>query len=130
MLRYLPASARKNVALVAVATNPAVHSLASVRAFDQEQGLGEMKNWYFLTGPTSALKAVWKTYGIEVIVPKNATQTVHADYLYFIDPRGQERYLASPQVDQRKNGTGYLPQGQLTQWGQGIATYLEKTLTR
>ena len=105
-------------------------SVADVEHFTRIHGLARMKNWYFLTGPTSALKAVWKTYGIEVIVPKNATQTVHADYLYFIHPRGRERYLASPQVDQRKNGTGYLPQGQLTQWGQGITTYLEKTLAR
>ena len=123
-------SQASKVAFIGVNVDPMAESVADVEHFTRIHGLAGMKNWYFLTGPTSALKAVWKTYGIEVIVPKNAAQTVHADYLYFIDPRGRERYLASPQVDQRKNGTGFLPQGQLTQWGQGITTYLEKTLAR
>ncbi len=96
MLRYLPASARKNVALVAVATNPAVHSLASVRAFDQEQGLGEMKNWYFLTSKSlPALQKVWQHYYVDVSAPRDG-MVDHSQVFYLIAPNGQVRYLSNP----------------------------------
>lgn len=123
-------STASRVAFVAVNVNPMGESVSAVEQFSQTHGLTSLANWYFLTGPTTALQAVWKAYGITVIVPKAATQTVHADYLYFLDPNGRERYIASPQVDQRKDGTGYLPPGDLNQWGQGIATYLRKSLAR
>jgi hypothetical protein len=41
--------------------------------------------------------------------------------VYFIDPRGLERYLASPQVDHTSSGASYLPPGQVAAWGRGIA---------
>lgn len=122
-----PAASR--VAFVAVNVDPMATSVASVQQFTQAHGLSTMPNWYFLTGQPSVLQPVWRAYGITVVVPKNATQTVHAAYLYFIGPSGHERYIASPQVDQRANGTGYLPPLTLTQWGKGIASYLTRTLT-
>lgn len=123
-------SAASRVAFVGVNVDPMGESVTAVQQFSKLHGLSKLPNWYFLTGTTAALQAVWKAYGIEVIVPKGATQTEHAAYLYFLDPAGKERYLASPQVDQRPNGTGYLPGGLLDQWGQGIATYLRKSLAR
>ena len=41
--------------------------------------------------------------------------------MYFINRQGRERYLASPMADHTSTGTSYLPAGQLTAWGQGIA---------
>lgn len=117
-----------HVAFVGVNVDPMGESVGAVAHFSRLHGLSKLPNWYFLTGTTASLEAVWKAYGIEVIVPKHATQTIHADYLYFLDQAGREHYLASPQVDTRKNGAGYLPQATLTQWGQGIATYLQRTL--
>jgi hypothetical protein len=32
-----------------------------------------------------------------------------------------ERYLASPEVDHTAKGAAFLPPGQLTDWGRGIA---------
>ena len=122
-------SAARKVAFVAVNVDPMGESVRTVAHFTQVHGLSKLSNWYFLTGSTPVLRSVWKRYGIEVVVPKGATQTEHADYLYFIDPHGQERYLASPQVDQRRDGTGYLPKGTLVTWGQGIATYLQKAMS-
>ncbi len=123
----LGASASR-IDFVAVNVNPLSESVAAVAHFTRLHGLSKLHNWYFLTASTPVLDAVWKAYGIEVILPKGATQTVHADYLYFIDRAGRERYLASPQVAIREDGTGYLPRATLTQWGQGIATYLERSL--
>ncbi len=117
------------VAFVGVNVNPMSRSVADVKNFTQMHGLSSLSNWYFLTGPVSALKSVWSAYGIEVILPKQGIQTVHAAYLYFIGREGHERYLASPQVYQRSNGTGYLPQVDLNLWGHGIATYIERVLS-
>jgi cytochrome oxidase Cu insertion factor (SCO1/SenC/PrrC family) len=112
------------VAFVGVNVNPAAASVADVRRFSVVYGLARLPNWYFLTGPTARLAAVWRAYGISVSLAAGAVQTVHADYLYFLDPLGTERYLAEPVVRQ-KNGVGYLPGGTITRWGQGIAHYLK-----
>ncbi len=116
------------VDFVAVNINPLANSVADVVAFDQLHGLTNMQNWYFLTGPSQELLQIAQEYGITVIVPKNndPNNIIHADYFYFVNSKGQERYLASPTVDQTKSGVGYLPQPTLTQWGQGIATYVKK----
>ena len=121
-------STASKVAFIAVNVNPVANSVADVSVFDNLHGLNKMANWYFLTGPAAKLASVWKAYGIYVNVPQNSNQVTHADYLFFITPSGQERYLASPVVDQTKNGTGYLPQPTLVQWGHGIATYLRRIL--
>ena len=123
-------TAAARVAFVGVNVDPMGMSVAAVERFSALHGLTQLPNWSFMTGPTAALAGVWKAYGIEVVVPKGANQTVHADYLYFLDPEGRERYLAVPQVDRRANGVGYLPQPTLAQWGRGIADYLRRALSR
>lgn len=105
MLDYLPKSARANVALVAVAANPVVHSLASIRAFDREQGLTHLPNWYFLTsGSVSALKNVWQRYYVDVSVPRDG-MVDHGQIFYLIAPNGQVRYLSNP-TDQASGFVG------------------------
>lgn len=46
---------------------------------------------------------------------------VHSSFVFFIDGKGNERYLANPTDDHTSNGTAYLPAGPRTSWGQGIA---------
>jgi cytochrome oxidase Cu insertion factor (SCO1/SenC/PrrC family) len=115
-----------SVAFVGVNVDPAAESVAAVRNFSVARGLARLPYWYFLTGPTSQLARVWNTYGIEVELPPGASQTVHADYIFFINPLGYERFPAEPFADQRANGTGYLPAATIGQWGRGIARYLEQ----
>lgn len=124
----LGANASK-VVFVAVNVNPQAESVADVANFTRLHGLDGLPNWYFLTGSTSQLSSIWQTYGVTVELPANAIQTIHSDPLYFLAPSGEERYLASPVVDQRKDGTGYLPGPTLVQWGKGIATVLRKVET-
>ena len=118
------------VALVGINVNPGAESPADLRSFDRLHGLDTLANWYFLTGSTRQLEAVWGSYGIEVTVSAGVDQTSHAAYLYFLDPAGRERYIASPQVDQRDDGTVYLPSGDLARWGSGISVYLKRALGR
>lgn len=117
-----PGSAR--VAFVGVNVNPAATSVADVRHYSVVHGLAALPNWYFLTGPTARLAKVWQAYGISVSLARGAAETVHSDYLYFLDPLGTERYLAEP-VAGRRNGSGYLPGGTIALWGRGIAHYLK-----
>lgn len=112
------------VAFVAVNVNPRAESVADVEHFSVVHGLSRLPNWYFLTGPTRQLARVWGAYGIEVELPRGASQTIHQDYLFFVNPLGRERFLAEPFASRRRNGTGYLPAGTVKRWGQGIARYL------
>ncbi len=118
------------VALVGINVNPGAESPADLRSFDRLHGLDTLANWYFLTGSTPQLEAVWKAYGIEVTVSAGVDQTTHAAYFYFLDPVGRERYIASPQVDQRGDGTAYLPSSDLARWGNGISADLNRVLAR
>ncbi len=114
------------VAFVAINVNPLAESVADVQHFSQVHGLSALPNWYFLTGTTKALSSVWNAYGIFVGLPRHAKQTVHADYMYFVNPLGKERFLAEPDIYQRPNGTGYLPKNAVDRWGNGIALYLNQ----
>lgn len=116
--------AADRVAFVAVNVDPAAESVADVQRFSVAHGLSRLPNWYFLTGPTRQLAAVWGAYGIEVELPRGASQAIHQDYLFFVNPLGRERFLAEPFADQHRDGTGYLPAGTVARWGQGIARYL------
>jgi cytochrome oxidase Cu insertion factor (SCO1/SenC/PrrC family) len=67
------------------------------------------------------LRAVWNAYNIAVQAPGPDADIVHSSVVYFIDPAGRERYLASPQADHATSGTSYLPADQIAAWGRGIA---------
>jgi cytochrome oxidase Cu insertion factor (SCO1/SenC/PrrC family) len=125
-------SLNSRVAFVAVNVNAMAASVSAVEHFSRTQGLASLPNWYFLTGSATHLQAVWTAYGIQVIVPKHANQTVHADPLYFVDRSGHVQYVASPQVGIAQGPTGhaYMPRDVLAQWGQGIATYLRRLLAK
>ncbi|MGE5292604.1 MAG: SCO family protein [Micromonosporaceae bacterium] len=116
------------VVFAAVNVNPYYTSVHSVAAFSAEQRLTTIPDWHFFTGPVPALRAAWRGYHIDVQATSR-NNVEHTSAVYFIDPQGRERYLASPQDDHTKNGTAYLPFGQIAQWGQGIAQ-LARTLTR
>lgn len=114
------------VAFVGVNVDPQAESVAAVRHFTAVHGLNLVPDWHFLTGTTRRLARVWAAYGIGVELPGGASQTVHSAYLFFINPLGRERFLAAPFAYQRRNGTGYLPAGTISRWGQGIARYLQQ----
>lgn len=116
-----------DVAFVGVNVNPHAESVAAVRQFTAVHGLTRLPDWHFLTGPTRQLARVWDAYGIQVELPASSSQTVHGAYLFFINPLGYERFIAAPFASQRRDGTGYLPAGTVTRWGQGIARYLQRT---
>ena len=109
------------VVFAAVNVNQYHSSPAAVLAFSKEHSLVTIPSWRFFTGATPALKKVWHDYNVAVEAPNPNADIIHSSLVYFIDPSGHERYLASPEVDHTASGKAFLPASQLSQWGQGIA---------
>lgn len=118
--RHLGAAGRR-VAFVAVNVDAAHASVADVRAFTDQHGLNRLPQWYFLTGPITALERIWSAYDVEVQVATATGVVYHSTPMYFIGPGGEERAVADPQDVTLPDGRGYLPAGQIAQWGAGIA---------
>ena len=118
--RDLGASA-PHVVFLAVNVNRYHLQVADVAAFSSEQRLTTIPAWHFLTGSYPSLRAVWQAYQIEVDAPGPDADVIHSAQMYFIDPQGRERFLASPMADHTASGSSYLPASQLASWGQGIA---------
>jgi len=113
--------ATSRVVFIAVNVNQYYAGVADVATFSSDHQLDTIPSWYFFTGSPSNLKAVWQNYGVEVEAPNPNADIIHTSAVYFIDPNGHERYLATPMDDHAANGAAYLPLGPLTSWGRGIA---------
>jgi hypothetical protein len=96
-------------------------AVADVAAFSRDHQLTSIPDWHFFTGPVASLRTVWRDYNVAVQAPGPDADIIHSSVVYFIDPAGRERYLASPEADHTKSGASYLPAGQVAAWGQGIA---------
>jgi cytochrome oxidase Cu insertion factor (SCO1/SenC/PrrC family) len=81
----------RNVRLVAIVANPTYRSIAVTRAFDQQEGLGKVPNWLYLTGSLSQLKKVWNAYGVQVEDLPAGAMVAHADLAFVISPSGRIR---------------------------------------
>lgn len=88
MLRLLGPAAQQ-IQLLAINVNQDHTAVQDVATFSQEHGM--MNHWYFLTGSTSQLEAVWKAYHIEVSSVDGQVSHTPDDYL--IDGHGDEREL-------------------------------------
>ncbi len=109
------------VVFAAVNVNEYHSTVGAVAAFSAEQRLSTIPGWHFFTGPTPALKAAWRAYNIDVQAPGPNADIVHTSAVYFIDTHGRERFLASPEADHHANGSSFLPAGQISDWGHGLA---------
>ena len=110
-----------HVVFIAINVNRYHLQVADVAAFSAEQRLTTIPSWHFVTGPYPSLATVWQAYNVAVEAPNRNADIIHTSVMYFIDPQGQERYVASPMADHTQAGSSYLPAGQLAAWGQGIA---------
>jgi cytochrome oxidase Cu insertion factor (SCO1/SenC/PrrC family) len=76
------------VELVAVVANPTYLSTAFTAAFTRQEGLDQVPNWLYLTGPLSHLQAVWNHYGIEVENLPAGAMSAHNDLAFVISATG------------------------------------------
>jgi cytochrome oxidase Cu insertion factor (SCO1/SenC/PrrC family) len=87
----LGASARVDV--VAVAANPFHETRRDVRHFIAQHHLGGVRDFYFVTGARSATSAVWRAYGVSVVMRPSDTMSVHSDVVYLISGDGRLRWI-------------------------------------
>jgi cytochrome oxidase Cu insertion factor (SCO1/SenC/PrrC family) len=80
-----------NTELVAVVANPTYTSIALTQAFTRQEGLDQVPNWLYLTGPLSRLQAVWQGYGIQVENLPAGAMSAHNDLAYVISAGGRLR---------------------------------------
>ncbi len=114
-----PAAAK--VVFVAVNVNQYHAGVADMAAYSRAHQLTTIPDWHFFTGPLPRLEAVWRGYHIDVQAPHPNGDVIHTSAVYFIDPQGRERFLASPMADHTKAGAAFLPVRQIAAWGHGIA---------
>ena len=109
------------VVFAAVNVNQFFNRVSDVAAFSNEHQLSSIPSWHFFTGPLNSLQATWRGYGVAVAAPNPNADIVHTSVMYFIGQDGRERYIAVPMDDHTTSGAAYLPPGQITAWGRGIA---------
>lgn len=81
----------RQVDFVAVVANPIYRSASFTNAFDRQEGLTHLSNWYYLTGSLSALQRVWDDYGVQVSTVANGAMVAHSDLAFVIDGQGRQR---------------------------------------
>lgn len=79
--------------VVAVAANPLHQTLANIRHFIKIHELGDVKNFYFVTGTLAKTKVVWNHYGITVKSQPGDAMSIHSDYMFVINPEGHLRWV-------------------------------------
>lgn len=109
------------VVFAAVNVNQYHAAVTDMMAYSREHQLITIPDWHFFTGPVPALRTVWGDYNVQVEAPSPDADVVHSSVVYFIDPSGRERFVASPMADHTSSGSSYLPADQIAAWGQGIA---------
>ena len=92
-------------------------------------GLGDVKQWYFLTGTLPQLNPVWKAYGVSIEVQKSTQIVSHNNVIYFIDPKGRLRLRATPFANENSTGMFSLPLSTETRFPSGIASSVKSLLT-
>lgn len=92
--KQLSASDADQVLFVAVTVDPEHDTPAAVQAFAAAHGLE--RNFAYLIGPGSSLRAVWISYGIRVVA--DPTNPGHSDAIYLIDRKGRERAVVHSDI--------------------------------
>ncbi len=79
------------VDFIAIVANPIYRSVSFTNAFDRQEGLVHVANWYYLTGSLPELRRVWNSYGVPVQTIPDGAMVAHADLAFVIDEQGRER---------------------------------------
>ncbi|MGH9101292.1 MAG: SCO family protein, partial [Acidimicrobiales bacterium] len=102
-------TARRHVALVAINANPRFVAPEYLTDFDDEEGFQRLPNWLFLTGSTTELRRVWRSYGIEMGDLPGGARAGGALSTSVIDASGRIRwrYSAKPGPDTAATESSY-----------------------
>ncbi len=110
---YAAGQGSEHAALTALAQSRLLVPVVAVLAGADEQGAEKSTEM--------ALPTLVAQDGSRAVLAFTCLDVQHTSAVYFIDPQGRERFLASPEVDHTKSGASYLPASQQIAWGHGIA---------
>jgi cytochrome oxidase Cu insertion factor (SCO1/SenC/PrrC family) len=85
----------KHVAMVAIVANPIYSSTKFTLAFDRQEYLTHVPNWYFLTGTSAQLNQALARFGASAIVEPAGAMVDHSEFAEVIDGRGFVRTILS-----------------------------------
>ena len=85
----------KHVAMVAIVTNPIYRSTKFTLAFDRQEYLSDLPNWYFLTGNSGQLAHALRGFGAEALIEPGGAMVDHSFFAMVIDPDGYIRTIVS-----------------------------------
>ncbi len=83
------------VAMVAIVSNPIYNSIQFTRAFDRQEYLSTVPNWYFLTGTDGQLTTALNRLGASAIVEPAGAMVDHSEFAMVIDGTGHIRTVLS-----------------------------------
>ncbi len=118
--KILGAESQK-VELVAIDANPRYTSPVYLTAFDKQEGLQNVSNWEYLTGPLPVLQHVWASFAVEVAYASGGAMIDHSDVVYIIDPAGHTREVLNSDPGPATGATG-------SAFSQTLATGLKSAL--
>lgn len=116
------ARSRVPVDVAVVNTNPHVLADTTSPAALVVPGLLGRPDVQFLTGMLRQLNSVWSSYGVSVTVGAKPDEIAHNNVLYFVDPRGRLRALATPFANESRAAIFTLPRADEQRFAQGVAT--------
>jgi cytochrome oxidase Cu insertion factor (SCO1/SenC/PrrC family) len=117
----LGAQRSADVDFVVVNSDPLATSLVPNPAGVAGFGPGSPDTFLFLNGPLNELNGIWSSYGVTVTVQKSTNLVTHNNIMYFIDPQGRTRFLATPFANEDQLGTYSLAPADVQRFAQGVA---------
>jgi cytochrome oxidase Cu insertion factor (SCO1/SenC/PrrC family) len=84
-----------DVAMVAIVANPIYRSIKFTVAFDRQEYLSNVSNWYYLTGTSAQLAQALKRFGASALVEPAGAMVDHSEFAEIIDRRGYIRTILS-----------------------------------
>ncbi len=110
---------QQNVDFVVVNSDPLDTSVGPGPA--AVAGSGSPNTFQFLNGPLAQLNSTWSHYGVTVTVQRSTQLVTHNNIMYFIDPQGRARFLATPFANEDQLGTYSLAPADIQRFAQGVA---------
>lgn len=112
---------QQNVDFVVVNSDPLDTSVVPDPAAVAGSGTGSPDSFQFLNGPLAQLNSIWSHYGVTVTVQRSTQLVTHNNIMYFIDPEGRARFLATPFANEDQLGTYSLAPADVQRFAQGVA---------
>ena len=84
-------AAARNVDFVAIVANPIYRSISFTNAFDSQESMNRLPNWYYLTGSVPSSNTSGTPTGSSSTPSAPGRMIAHSDLAFVIDGRGRER---------------------------------------